>query len=88
MLLQWHIASEVDRCLFTGKFAKKVAGFAMLNSEKIVSHASKTWEKESINCLECCENRFMEELIIKLYSKNNCGLRSDQYAKVLQIQIL
>ena len=25
-------------------------------------------------CLECCEKRFMEEWIIKLYSKNNCGL--------------
>ena len=40
---------------------KKVAGFALLKLGKIVSHASKTWEKESINCLECCEKRFMEE---------------------------
>ena len=34
----------------------------------------KDLEKESMNCLECCEKRFMEEWIIKLYSKNNCGL--------------
>ena len=34
-------------------------------------------KKESINFLECCEKTFMEEWIIKLYSKNNCGLSPD-----------
>ena len=43
----------------------------------MVSHALKTWKKESINCLECCEKRFMEEWIIKLYSKKNCGQMPD-----------
>ena len=43
----------------------------------MVSHALKTWKKESIYCLECCEKRFMEEWIIKLYSKKNRGLMPD-----------
>ena len=51
--------------------------------KKIVSQASKTWKKESINCLERCEKSFMDERIIKLYSKINCGLMPDILRKKL-----
>ena len=72
-------------CSYNGRSPQKLTGVCLPESlrkmfchvktvkEKVL-HASKTWEKESINCLECCEKRFMEEWKIKLYIKNNCGL--------------
>ena len=50
----------------------------MLKLLKIGFRVSKAWGKENINCLECCEKRFMGEWIINLYSKNNCGLRPNR----------
>ena len=76
VLRQQQIISDNDGCLFTGKFAKKNNRFCHVIDVKKSFWCLKDLGKESINCLECCEKWFMEELIIKLYSKNNCGLRS------------